>query len=212
MKKKITILSIVAAAVMMTVCVSCKKDEPSKGLDFTNLTLELLESCLDKDSATIVNALIEQGFAKSRPKTDADQERYSNCYYENKSYGIGYGFGINNNKIDGAKGIILYPKEKDKELYTDCQNKLRNRKLPYFNGIYGENLENCTDDIETFFESGIKSKYSIASYANEAKTYAAVWTNFKDEVHFGISCVISYPDDPFSDFNFTKYGCGYNPK
>lgn len=60
MKKILSILSIVAAAVMVTVCVSCKKNEPSSSED----RIALAVAALGTDGKELTDYLTKNGFKK----------------------------------------------------------------------------------------------------------------------------------------------------
>ncbi len=213
MKKILSILSIVAAAVMMTVCVSCKKDEPSKSLDFSKMSLELVESLYGQDSATVVSALIEQGFEQFRV-VDTPMKPY---YYLNKSYGLAYGFTFEKMEITEVMGQILNLEEKDKELYLENEQKLTDKHLTYFIGFVKKDNEFiCTENTKEYLQ-WIKENYIVnqSLYANSKLYYSHEWySDPKEPIYYnGYMIYIgkSDPDDPYGSYNYAKYGCGYDP-
>lgn len=114
MKKILSIVSVMALFVVVTLT-SCKKDEPKTfDGDFTKLSVELLESTLGVDSALIVDKLLKDGFVK-------DQYRD----FVNDSYGLSYGFQYENGKViqcfaendvrlSGADKWMLFKQENEK--------------------------------------------------------------------------------------------------
>lgn len=115
MKKILSIASVMALFVVVTLISCNKKDEPKTfDGDFTNLTVELLESTLGVDSALIVDKLLKDGFVK-------DQYRD----FVNDSYGLSYGFQYENGKViqclaendvrlSGADKWMLFKQENEK--------------------------------------------------------------------------------------------------
>ncbi len=114
MKKILSIASVMALFVVVTL-ISCKKDEPKTfDGDFTNLTVELLESTLGVDSALIVDKLLKDGFVK---------DQYRN--FVNDSYGLSYMLqyengkviqciGTNDVRLSGADKWMLFKQENEK--------------------------------------------------------------------------------------------------
>ncbi|MCQ2336435.1 MAG: hypothetical protein MJ010_04545 [Paludibacteraceae bacterium] len=216
MKKILLFMSFVAAAVMMTVCVSCKKDknEPSKSFDFSNMSLELVESLYGQDSATVVSALIEQGFVLDT-KSYFGENKYN---YINKSYGLDYGFDFVNNKVEFLTAHKLYPTQNDKKTYIIYHKQLKEKHFPYFiSELMDKDYENreCTENAEFFLENISNKSNSYGTYAND-NIYCQIGYGETSDPNMKIYYEISYgksdPDNPFNEYNFAKYGCGYSPR
>ncbi|MCQ2336845.1 MAG: hypothetical protein MJ010_06680 [Paludibacteraceae bacterium] len=219
MKKIISILSVFTVAVIVTVCISCKKDEPSKSLDFSNLTMELIESCYGQDSVSVVNNLVEQGFIQGG-------EIYHGMHvcYMNNSYGLEYQFAFENKKVIGINGRKSYATAEDRKQYLKDEQNLINKHLPYFQGACADNEWNpggvvykfCTDMAKEYLEYIEKNKYSMnyVDIANDNVVYGVSWLNDERDTnksYYNIHCCKSDPNDPYSDYNFVKHGCNYDP-
>lgn len=126
MKKILSIASVMALFVVVTLISCNKKDEPKTfDGDFTNLTVELLESTLGVDSALIVDKLIKDGFAK----TEYDG-------YVNNSYGISYFLEFEDGKLIVINGGIEFRTAQElKNMFITENSKLVAQNFSWFKGM-----------------------------------------------------------------------------
>lgn len=213
-------MSIVTAAVMVTVCVSCKKNDDGNvtRYDFSNMTMELIESCYGQDSASVVNSLVEQGFIQG----GYPYHGMHVCYINN-SYGLEYQLAFKNKKVIGINGSKSYATAEDKKQYLKDEQNLINKHLPYFKGMCADDDWNpgglvkkfCTSMAKEYLEYIEKNKFisSFVDVANDNVVYGIGWMKEENSTNiiYSISCSKSDPNDPYSDYNFIKHGCNYNP-
>lgn len=176
MKKILSVLSIVTAAVMVTVCVSCKKDknEPEEKteekIDFRNATTDYIESFLGKDEAYFLSEAEKCGMIKEIEGRDRKFGRFRNSIL-----GISADYNLENGKIIDIEYYIEDQKEENKkknyEKFRSCFKNLNRKNYSAFKGFTQVNKElpyTCFKDINEFSGKLEMTDYIGISYINNS--------------------------------------------
>jgi len=180
--KKLLSLTAVAALITLATLSGCKKEEPSFNGDFTNLTVELMQSTIGVDSALIVDKLKKDGFVI----TEYDS-------YINNSYGLIYSMQYKNGKLVSIVAGKQYTDELlQKNKYIEENNKLVSKNYPLFKGQAKEKEAGeyviCEKDPYAFQTKVSNTNYPIYfSYYSDTKiTIGVIKYTYAYGMDFGI--------------------------
>lgn len=182
MKKILSILSIVAAAVMMTVCVSCKKESSANPqivtVDFRNASTDYIESFLGKDESFFLSEAEKCGMIK---EVEGEERKFGR--FRNSILGISADYEQQNGKIINIRYFIEDQKDENKSknygIFKNHFNNLNKKNYSAFKATIGSSA--CFKDIKEFSSKLEMTDYIEIDYVKNSNV-ASVEFYYKGDI------------------------------